>query len=75
MILPTKHISARHSILGAGAAILRHLDSPQTLTGVWEQVRALPEIGVYCRFILGVDFLYAIGTIDLADGLIVRSAR
>lgn len=75
MILPTKHISAQHSILGAGAAILRHLDSPQTLTAIWERVRGLPEIGVYWRFILALDFLFAIGVVDQADGLIVRLKR
>jgi hypothetical protein len=75
MILPTKHISEQYSILGAGAAILRYLNSPKTLTAVWEQVRILPEVGFYWRFVLALDFLFAIGAIDLADGLIVRCKR
>lgn len=72
MILPTKHISTRHSILGAGAVILRQLDSPQTVTALWDQVRTVPEVGVYWRFIVILDFLFAIGGIDLVNGLIVR---
>jgi hypothetical protein len=72
MILPTKHISAQNSILGVGAVILKHLNYPQTLSALWEHVRDLPEIKVYWRFILGLDLLYAIGVIDLSDGLIVR---
>ena len=72
MILPTKHISAQHSILGAGAAILRHFDSPQTVTALWDHVRGTPEVGVYWRFVLALDLLFAIGVVDMADGLVVR---
>jgi hypothetical protein len=72
VILPTKHISVQNSLLGAGAAIVRHLDSPQTVTALWDRVRGIPEIGVYWRFVLVLDFLFAIGIVDLADGLIVR---
>jgi hypothetical protein len=72
MILPTKHISTQYSVLGAGAAILRNLDSPQTVTGLWERARSTPEVGVYWRFVLALDFLFAIAAVDLKDGLIVR---
>lgn len=72
MILPTKHISAQHSILGSGATILQHLDSPQTVSALWERVRCLPEIRVYWRFVLVLDMLFAIGVLDLTEGLIVR---
>jgi hypothetical protein len=75
MILPTKHISVQYSLLGAGAAILRSLDSPRTVTGLWERVRAEPEIGVYWRFVLALDLLFAIGVLDFKDGLIARSQR
>jgi hypothetical protein len=72
MILPTKHISVQHSLLGAGAVVLRHLDHPQTITALWERIRSIPETSVYWRFILALDFLYAIGTIEHADGFIQR---
>jgi hypothetical protein len=72
MILPTKHISTPQSILGAGSVVLEHLRFPCTATGLWDQVRELPEIGAYWRFILILDFLFAIGALELSDGLIVR---
>ncbi|MGO9572656.1 MAG: ABC-three component system middle component 6 [Desulfomonilaceae bacterium] len=72
MILPTKHISAQYSLLGAGAAILRKLDSPQTVTGLWERVRVEPEVGVYWRFVLALDFLFSIRAVELKDGLVSR---
>lgn len=73
MILPTKHVSAQYSLLGAGAAILRRLDSPHTVTALWERVRTEPEVGAYWRFVLSLDFLFAIGALDLKDGLLTRS--
>jgi len=72
MILPTKHIKAQYSLLGAGATLLRYLDRPQTVTGLWDRVRGNPELSVYWRFILALDFLFAMGMVELADGLIVR---
>lgn len=74
MILPTKHISERQSVLGAGATVLRHLDTPQTVTGLWERVRHHNETSVYSRYILTLDFLFAIGVINLEDGLVTRHA-
>ena len=72
MILPTKHILVQNSILGAGATILRHLDQPKTVAALWERVRETPELGFYWRFVLVLDFLFAIGVVDLEDGIIVR---
>jgi hypothetical protein len=72
MILPTKHISLDKSLLGAGATVLPELKTPMTVTGIWERVKETPEIGSYGRFLLTLDFLYAIGVIELADGLIAR---
>jgi hypothetical protein len=72
MILPTKHITLKNSILGAGATVLRHLDNPHTVTSLWERVRHYPETGVYNRFVLVLDFLFTIGVLDIVDGLLVR---
>lgn len=72
MILPTKHVSFDRSLLGAGAAVLPVLTEPMTTLGIWELVKTAPEIGAYWRFVLTLDFLYAVGAIDMVDGLIVR---
>lgn len=73
MILPTKHVNLQHSIIGAGATLLQHLQSPQTVTALWERVRTIPELGAYWRFILSLDFLFTIGAIDFANGLIMKN--
>lgn len=75
MILPTKHISLDKSLLGAGALMLSVLTEPSTTTGLWERVKYASEIESYGRFVLTLDFLYAINTIDLVDGLIVRKQQ
>jgi len=72
MILPTKHVSLDKSLLGAGAFLLSRIDEPATTTGLWSIVKEAYCIESYGRFILTLDFLYAIGAIDLVDGLIVK---
>lgn len=72
MILPTKHITLDHSLLGAGAMLLLLLEAPLTPTAVWDLAKNGPEIGTYGRFVLVLDFLYAVGAINMVDGLIVK---
>ena len=74
MIIPTKHIPFDRSLIGSGAFVLPLLDVPLTPSGLWDRLKESPRIGNYGRFILVLDFLYAIGAIDLVDGLIVRRA-
>jgi hypothetical protein len=72
MILPTKHISENEAILGVGATILRHLDSPITMSGLWERTKVESNVGTFERFVLAADLLFIIGAIELRDGLLVR---
>ena len=75
MILPTKHIPESEALLGVGGTILRHLNGPMTVSGLWERVRAEPNVGNFERFILASTLLYVIGAIDIKDGLMERIAR
>lgn len=72
MILPTKHIPLDRSLLGAGAVLLSLLKAPLTPTAIWDRAKSAPEIGTYGRFVLALDFLFAVGAVDLVDGLIVK---
>lgn len=73
MILPTKHISEDQALLGIGALLLTYLQRPQSVTSLWNDVRKHPSIGTFQRFILALDFLYIMGTIDFKGGLLHRS--
>jgi hypothetical protein len=72
MILPTKHVSISSSMLGLGAQILKGLESPRTVSRLWERMRASPTVGSYSRFLLGLDLLFMLDAIELEDGLIRR---
>jgi len=74
VILPTKHISPHKSLLGASACVLQHLDRPQTVSHLWNHVRLLPQIVTFERFVLSLDLLYALGAVELKDGLLRRTS-
>ena len=75
MILPTKHVSTRQSLIGVGASVLAQLDRPRTLTDLWERLRESSEVGTFRRLVLALDLLYAIGAVALEDGLLKRAAQ
>lgn len=72
MILPTKHVSLEKSLLSAGACLLAQIEAPSTTTALWERAKDASGIESYGRFVLALDFLYAVGAIDLVDGLIIK---
>ena len=72
MILPDKTIKLKYSFVGAGSIILRELDVPQTVSSLWEKVRDLDEVGTFDKYVLILDFLYAIGLIELEEGLLKK---
>lgn len=75
MILPTKHIDLRKSLLWSGALVLERLEKPGSISALWEEVRYLPEVGTFERFSLVLDFLYAIGAVQLSEGLLRRCPK
>ena len=72
MILPNKHLPPGKTLLAVGAKLLRALDRPQTESALWGQTRNLPEVATFGRFVLTLDLLYAIGVIDMKDGILHR---
>jgi hypothetical protein len=74
MILPTKHIAQNEALIGVGATLLARLTEPMTVSGLWERLRAEPNVGTFERFVLASNLLYLVGAIDIRDGLIVRTA-
>ena len=80
MILPSKHLPEDRALLTVGAAILRHLSQPVTVSGVWEQLpRPFGDDKMaspmrYDAFVLALDLLFLIGALELRDGLLIRGA-
>jgi len=74
MILPSKHLLSRDSLVGVGGLVMHHLGNKGlTVSTLWERLRERREIGTYERFILALDTLFLMGLIELEHGLLVRA--
>ena len=80
MILPTKHLQQDRALLTVGARILPRLDQPKTVSALWEELsRESDTMGRsralrYDGFVLALDLLFLMGTIQLHDGRLARTA-
>lgn len=81
MILPSKHLHPDRALLTVGARILERLESPRTVSSLWEELRpvnnrpgqhAPPPTLTYDWFVLALDLLYTVGAVDLKRGLVSR---
>ncbi len=74
MIMPTKHIPAEQSLLGAGAVVFSELSQPRTVTALWEAVRDSKAVATFERFVLAVTMLYALRVVRFEAGVIIRGS-
>jgi len=79
MILPSKHLPQDRALLTVGAHILTFLARPKTVSALWEELNrhdtvlaTAPRRVTYDWFLLALDLLYALGTIELESGLVAR---
>jgi hypothetical protein len=78
MIAPTKSIPADRALLTVAAQILKQLDSPATVDQAWVRLRfwraqnRQSSAVSFGWFVLACDILYAMGTVEIKDGLLVR---
>jgi len=78
MILPTKRINENRALLPIGAEILKRLTEPKTISRLWDELkkervsRQTPSSLTYDWFILALDLLYILDTVELDKGRIVK---
>jgi hypothetical protein len=79
MILPSKHLSQDRALLTVGAHVLTFLARPMTVSALWEALNrhekrpaATTRRITYDWFLLALDLLYALETIELESGLVSR---
>ena len=71
MLLPAKHIKLSESIIALGAFILDFLKEPKSVDKLWLETKqissslALASNHSYDNFLLSIDYLYAIGAINI----------
>ncbi|MFA6973163.1 MAG: ABC-three component system middle component 6 [Parcubacteria group bacterium] len=70
MILPTKHIQTKRSLIGMGAGILSMLDKPYNVSSLWHRAKKLPEVRTFETFVITLDFLFALDAIGMENGFI-----
>ena len=68
MILPTKHLSPGQSLIGVAAQLLEQLRQPLTVNELWGLVRSRESVGTFDRFVLALDLLFLMGTVELTAG-------
>jgi len=77
MILPTKHLNFKRSLLGIGRDILVVLDRPMTVSCLWDEFKKVRGKSDSNRipfdyFILSLDLLYIMGAVEYERGRIKR---
>ncbi len=75
MILPAKHLRPDRALIGIGAELLALLDEPKTVSRLWSELKekragntAIP----FDWFILALDLLHIMGSIDIDKGKLAR---
>lgn len=78
MITPTKGIAAQRALLTVGAQISLILTEPMTVSQAWTALKVWrarhrnDSVLPFSWFVLALDTLYALGTVDYEDGILRR---
>ena len=72
MLSPNKYIPIEDTLPSLGKILYKKLRFPQPISRLWYQVETNAYIGTYERFIYALDFLFALGLIDIENGSIKR---
>jgi len=79
MILPTKHLRSERALLTIGAEVLKLLTEPKTVSHLWDELRHVTDehsstrIVNYNWFVLTLDLLYMLGTVEMDHDRIRRT--
>lgn len=75
MILPDKYIPISETFIGLGAIALKHLqDSPKSISHLRNEMLKHHEVGNYARFVYTLDFLFALGLVEMSNGVVRRTS-
>jgi len=81
VILPTKHLREDRALISIGAELLSLLNEPKTVSRLWDELRRSradrPDSSSvpFDWFILALDLLYLLGTIDLERGRLSKVVK
>ncbi len=75
MILPTKYLKLKNSLIGLGAVLLQNINGKQTVSLLWDKTKDLEDVRTFERFTLALDLLFALGLIKFEDGVLIRCKK
>jgi hypothetical protein len=81
MLTPTKGIAPDRALLAIGAQIAEQLTEPLTVSQTWVRFRNWRKEHEHASpvtfgwFVLALDILHALGTVELHDDLLIRKPR
>jgi hypothetical protein len=79
VILPTKHLALNRSLLSVGGRILNKMRESQTVSALWNDLKASPSSAgdrldiSFDWFVLALDFLFVAGAVEFRGGMIRRA--
>ena len=73
MILPSKYVQEKESLLGLGAVVLSYLKNDIPLSELWERSKENVETMSFERFVLVLDMLFVMGLIVVEGQLVKRN--
>jgi len=80
MILPSKHIDPRRALITVGGEILDQIGRGASISSLWSRMQTKRKAQsegslTYDWFVLAIDLLYAMGAVELSDGMIKPIAK
>ena len=71
MILPDKNIAEDKSLLYIGGMIISLLESPLSISNLWDKLKNKIDINSFEHYILAIDLLYIMDAIIISEGKII----
>ena len=71
MLSPNKYVGFNQSYIGQARAILECRAPNQTVTQLWSIVKPKMPNSTLSSFFIALSLLYALGTVNLIDGILV----
>lgn len=72
-IVPTKYVPLEFSLLGLAGLLLEAINGSETISALWDKVRADDKVRTFDRFAEALTLLFSVGLINLEGGLIIRT--
>lgn len=72
-LLPTKYVPIDSSILGVASLVLNGLEPNDSVSSLWDRIKAAPQVRTFDRYADALTLLFATRLVDLEYGTLVRA--